>query len=123
MPHSNRTDEEILDRAADDVSGGYWRAFGKRFKDIKPTFDAAYDRLSNQGKPGLFIAKTAGVGIGAVVMADGVYHIVAGSDEQVEDMFLHNETSRNYVRMFTGACEVLGGAMMAYLAATKGPVR
>ena len=123
MPQTGRTDAEILARAKHDAENSLGEMINKRCKDIKPTFDFAYHRLSNEGKPGPFLIKTASVGLGAVVMADGVYHIIAGSNEQVEDLFLHNEQRRNYVRMFTGACEVLGGAMLAYLGATGGRIR
>lgn len=92
-------------------------------EDVRPSFDEAYRRMSAEGRPGLFALKSGSVALGSVMMADGLYHIVSGNDERVEDLFLDTHNSRNYVRMFAGGCELAAGSLLAYLGATKGPKR
>ena len=123
MPNSGQTDAEILQRATRDAQGSFLRMVQDRLEDVKPSFDAAYDRMSNKGKPLMFLMKTGSIGLGAVLMADGIYHLIAGSDERVEDLFLQHEKNPNYTRMFTGAGQLSLGAILAFAGATKGPLR
>lgn len=86
-----------------------------------PSFDAAWERL-REGRPAVFMGKVAGTALGCAIMADGVYHIMAGADERVDDLFLNTRNSANHVRIFTGLSELGLGATMAYIAMTKGPM-
>lgn len=124
MRGSKRTDAEILARAEADARGSVLDMIGRRLReDIKPTADEAYRLLSEEGRPGVAIAKVLGVSAGCVVMADGVYNIISGVDEEVDDLFVRTRNDSNYVRIFTGASELALGAMLAYLGAVKGPIR
>lgn len=104
-------------RGLEEASLGPQQIFVKRIvEDTGPTFDYAWQHE----KPQFFI-KSAGVGVGALLMADGLYHISKGFDEEVDDQFLHRQTGRNHVRMFAGAVELMTGAAALYLGLTKGP--
>lgn len=109
-------------RAEKDAQGSVADMIARRIKDdLRPSFDEAYRRMSAEGKPGLFMLKSGSVALGCVMMADGMYHIISGQDERVDDLFLHSQHDRNYVRIFTGVTELIGGAALAYAGALKGP--
>ncbi len=92
--------------------------FMKRLReDTAPSFDHAL----KSGRHDILFAKTAGVALGMACMVDGLRHIFAGYDEEVDDLFIRGATGRNHVRMFTGATELLLGLSALYLGATKGP--
>ncbi|MCI5049407.1 MAG: hypothetical protein MRY32_03645 [Rickettsiales bacterium] len=88
--------------------------------DTGTTFDAAYSQ-ARAGRPLNLGLKVGGVGLGTVIMADGIYNVLAGFDEEVEDMFIPNAMDRNHVRMFVGATELVAGAAALYCGLTKGP--
>lgn len=124
MSFSNRDDADLLARSQKDLNDNALGMVGRRMRhDVRPTFDEAYRRMSAEGKPGLFILKTGSVALGSFMMADGLYHVLAGNDERVEDLFLNTPNNRNYTRMFAGGCEMAAGALLAYLGATKGPAK
>ncbi len=89
-------------------------------EDTVPTFDYAWQELKG-GKPARFLLKAGSVTAGALLMTDGIYHILTGYDEEVEDIFIDRQTGRNHVRMFAGATELFTGAAALYLGLTKGP--
>lgn len=123
MPYNCPDDADIYQRHLQDRESSVLGMIERRIQsDIRPSFDEAYRRMSAEGKPGLFMLKTGSVALGSFMMADGMYHIIGGNDERVNDLFL-DTLGRNYTRIFAGSCELAAGAVLAYLGAVKGPVR
>lgn len=91
-------------------------------RDIGPSFDRAWKRME-QGKPGYMMAKVGGATLGALVVGDGVYNLIAGFDEHVDDLFIPDSMGRNKVRMFVGSGELVAGATALYMALTKGAAK
>ena len=119
---SRRSDAEILARAQREMNMGVFGRIVSRLKnDTGPSFDYAMEQM-RQGKPGGIIGKTTLTALGCAIMADGVYNIVSGANENVEDLLVSQQTGVNNTRIFVGAFELLAGAGMAYLALTKGHV-
>lgn len=88
-------------------------------RDIVPSFDSAWQDMKH-GSPGRLALKVVGVGLGPVVVADGVYNLIQGFDAETDDLFIPSASGRNFTRMFVGACEVVSGAAALYLGLTKG---
>lgn len=93
------------------------------FQDTNTTFREAHEMFTKEKRPAALMTKVGGVGLGAVIMADGIFHIVAGANERVDDLFLHTHKNYNYTRIFAGVTELGLGAVVAYMAATLGPRR
>jgi hypothetical protein len=109
------------ERGVAEAQSGTMEVMAKRLReDAIPSFDYAWNELK-EGKPNRFLLKTGSVGLGAVLATDGVYHLLAGYDEEVDDMFLERQTGRNHVRMFAGAVELFAGVAAMYAGLTKGP--
>ena len=116
-------DNDSVARGHAEADQGWIKTAASRLREDMPeSFDIAWRRLYEQRKPGLMIAKVGSVAAGAVLVADGAYHIVAGADEEVDDLLLNKEMSRNYTRILAGAMEVLAGAAALYFGLTKGHI-
>jgi hypothetical protein len=119
---ADRTDAELLKRAEEDLKLNVPEMMGKRLlEDTGPSFDKAWQELRS-GNPIRFALKSGSVAMGSFLMADGIYHMISGADEEVEDLFLSNHPGANWTRIATGLGEVGLGAGMVYLGLTKGPV-
>lgn len=88
-------------------------------EDIAPSFQRAWDRMQ-AGSPRLMITKVGSTALGSFMIGDGIYNMISGFDEQVDDLFIPGSEGRNLVRMFVGGTEALTGAAALYWGLTKG---
>ncbi len=106
FPHHNENAWQTLRRKLHDNTGR--------------SFDEAWEQMRHKGNPKPFAFKLLGVGVGSVLMGDGIYNIIRGANEEVEDALLSDRTHRNYVRIGTGTMELAGGAALLYAGLTQG---
>ena len=111
-------DDYIRGEAEKDLSA-VGTAIKRIQEDTGRSFDKAWSKM-RAGKPGMFVGKVSGIGLGSVIMADGIYNIVKGYGEEVEDMLFAEQVGRNHVRMFTGVSELAVGAAAVYMGLTMG---
>ena len=116
----DRDEQEMYRRGIEDTRGSIEDMIKRRFKnDIGHSFDSAYAQM-RQGKPLCFALKGGGVALGCLMMGDGIYHVISGVDERVDDLFLNRRNASNYTRVFAGITELGLGAVTTYVALTKG---
>lgn len=97
-----------------------WQSARRHLReDTGRSFDTAWEQMRHKGNPKPFAFKLLGVGVGSVLIGDGIYNVVKGFNEEVEDALLSDRIHRNYVRIGTGAMEMAGGAALLYAGLTK----
>lgn len=111
-------------RGQREVGMNVWEVASERLKvDAPKTFETAWHDAKN-GKITPLALKVTGVALGAALIGDGIYNMVHGYGEKVEDLMLSNKkVSSNHVRMFTGTTEIGMGAAALYMGLTKGRIR
>jgi hypothetical protein len=97
---------------------GAWATLRHNLRNSGKSFEMAREEARVYGNYKPLILKPIGVAIGAVILADGIYNLVSGFNEQVEDALLSDKTHRNYVRMWTGSLELAAGAALIYTGLT-----
>ena len=80
-----------------------WAKAGDSFKQVLESKD--------RGALGM---KCAGVAMGSVIAANGVYQFVKGANERVQNPEAEGENQLNYTRMFVGAMSLFLGAGALY---------
>lgn len=96
-------------------SYGFLHNLQQDLKQIAPSFSEAFNNKDYKS----LAFKSAGIGVGAMLCAQGVYQFSKGAQEQVENPEKPNEKQTNFTRMFLGAMTAFFGASALYIAATS----